>query len=177
MGLRIKGKEGEARGTRGGGAESKMPVAQRAPALPGSWDRSRSSSSWRAARGEIIPRTYSRAPAAPPAPGGSGRRAREGRGPLEAGQVPALGRLRSSQVCGPAKAAAAPGFPPKAHTKEILLGFAIPELVSGSEQDRTNLNDQAPALFSLLLATRAGKPSVLHQAPAHQASACCGLSG
>lgn len=126
MGLGIKGKEGEARGTRGRGAESKMPVARRAAALPGSWDRSRSSSSWRAARGEIIPRTYSRALAAPPAAGGSGRRAREGRGPLEAGEV-----SRPWGACDPPRWLYAvllrpplrQAFQPEARTKETRPGF------------------------------------------------------
>lgn len=93
----------------------------------------------------------------------------------------ALGRLRSSQVvlCGPAKAAAAPGFPPEARTKETLPGFAISELVSGSEQDRTNPKrpGSCPSSHALLSAARVGKPSILHQAPAHQASAWCMLSG
>lgn len=103
-----------------------MPVARRAAALPGSWDRSRSSSSWRAARGEIIPRTYSRALAAPPAAGGPGRRAREGRGPLEAGQV-----LWPCGACDPPRWLCAvllrpplsPASHPEARTKETRPGF------------------------------------------------------
>lgn len=129
-----------------------MPVARRAAALPGSWDRSRSSSSWRAARSEIIPRTYSRAPAAPPAAGGPGRRAREGRGPLEAGRV-----SWPWGACDPPRWLCAvllrpllrPASHPKARTKETRSGFPrfpTPGLGSGSEQDRTDPRPSCPSL-------------------------------
>lgn len=134
-----------------------MPVARRAAALPGSWDRSRSSSSWRAARGEIIPRTYSRAPAAPPAAGGPGRRAREGRGPLEADQM-----SWPWGACDPSRRLCAvllrpplrPASHPEARTKETrpgFLGFTTPELDSGSEQDRTDLRRSCPSLMHCCL--------------------------
>lgn len=120
-----------------------MPVARRAAALPGSWDCSRSSSSWRAARGEII-HAPTRGPGCPTCGGrvwahGPGGAWAAGGG----SSVGALGRLRSSQVvvCGPTKAAAAPGFPPEARTKETRPGFprfATPELDSESEQGWTD---------------------------------------
>lgn len=84
-------------------------------------------------------------------------------------------------VSGPTKAAAAPGFPPRRRAPRRLTPGSrgsTPELDSGSEQERSDprASGSCPSSHALLSGARAGKPTVLHQAPAHQASACCGLS-